>query len=221
MVLVGYADFLTDPLGPPTLTLLVIIVFIMWHIFRRRMDYSIAAMLLAMWAAGWVYILFVGLPAAASSWPRSAAVSWWGPTWWWWGRAATVTLPAPLPVLLAPSCLVSCLCWTLAVGRRHHAFFVNIGGCISWWRLLYQLLKPLYPHSDYVSCIIVFWRCRLLAIALFIRCRPKTHHIDDGVGIMHPIIEVWPTIPSAESSNKWCSRTRLICLISVTADFYS
>ena len=33
MILVGYADFLADPLGPPTLPLLVIIAFIMRHIF--------------------------------------------------------------------------------------------------------------------------------------------------------------------------------------------
>ena len=37
MTLVGYADFLADPLGPPTLPLLFIFIFIMRHIFRRRM----------------------------------------------------------------------------------------------------------------------------------------------------------------------------------------
>ena len=37
MILVGYADFLADPLGPPNLPLLIIIAIIMRHIFRRRM----------------------------------------------------------------------------------------------------------------------------------------------------------------------------------------
>ena len=81
MLLVWYTYLLADPLMPPTFPLIVVITFFMRYIFRRCMGQAIAYIFLAMWAAGHIDIPFVGLPAAASSWPLSAAVSWWGPTW--------------------------------------------------------------------------------------------------------------------------------------------
>ena len=76
MILVRYPYFLADPLRPPTLPLLVVIAFFVQYIFWRCRGEAIASIFLALWDSVWVDIPFVGRPAAASSWTRSAALSW-------------------------------------------------------------------------------------------------------------------------------------------------
>ena len=81
MLLVCDAYFLADPIGSPTLPLLVVVPFCMEYIFWRCMGKAIGAKFLVVWAISWVDVSFVGFPAAASSCARFAAVSWWRPTW--------------------------------------------------------------------------------------------------------------------------------------------
>ena len=179
VILVCYANFLAYPFWPSDLPLLVVIAFIMQHICRRHMGYPIASILLAMWEAGWFYIPFFRLPAAASSMPWSDAESWWRPTLWCRGRAATLLLSKPFPVFLASSCAVSRFRGTFSVDFRYRTFFVVIGWCIPWRWMLDQLMQPLNPHSHHVGHLVV--------VFVFRRC------------VVHPL-------PNKNSSCRWSTR---------------
>ena len=109
-----------------------------------------------MWATGWVDVPFVRLLSAASSWPLFFAVSWCRPTRWCWWCLAVVPLTAPLPVLLAPSCVIARFHWTFAVGCRHCALVIAVGGRVFGWRLLYQLLQPLDAEIYHVGRLCCF-----------------------------------------------------------------
>ena len=80
MLLVCDDYFIADPVGSPTLSLLVVVEFFMRYIFWRCVGKAIAAKFLAGWEIGRDDVPFVGLPAAVSSCGRFAAVSWWRPT---------------------------------------------------------------------------------------------------------------------------------------------
>ena len=56
---------------------------------------------------------------------------------------------------------------------------------------MYQLLQPLDAKIYHVGSLAVFWRCRLLAIALFV-CRCQiTHHIDYRINIVKLIVKLF------------------------------
>ena len=56
--------------------------------------------------------------------------------------------------------------------------------------MLYQFLQPLDTQIYHVGCLAVFWRRRLLEIALFVCCCQINHNVDDQIGIMYLIVQV-------------------------------
>ena len=80
MIVVCDAYFLADPFGSPTLPLLVVVAFCMRYIFWQCVGKAIAAKFLAVWEIVRVDVLFVRLPAGATSCAQFDAVSWWGRT---------------------------------------------------------------------------------------------------------------------------------------------